>query len=175
MIHYSREILSQSVAKAECILREFVEGLLDTLVFSIIEVLQEEHFCTCGKKLIKTKTDAQTTILTTHGHIRQSRDLYFCRRCHKGHGVMEQAPDAYEGHRMTPKMAETVAYVEQLVSFDRGEELLKKLMEVGCKVFEENVKEAQVAYERPEGGQLYIMADGLQVNTRIEDENGSTW
>jgi hypothetical protein len=59
--------------------------------------------------------------------------------------------------------------------------------EVGKKVFDKEIREANKAYEKPEEaapqelpkdrkeGVLYIFADGLQVNTRTEDENGSTW
>jgi hypothetical protein len=58
--------------------------------------------------------------------------------------------------------------------------------EVGKKVFDKQKKAADKAYKKPEEaalkelpknrkeGVLYILTDGLQVNTRIEDENGST-
>jgi hypothetical protein len=58
--------------------------------------------------------------------------------------------------------------------------------EVGKKVFEKEMEKAQQAYEKPEiaapelppvkrkDGKLYIFTDGMQVNTRIE-QNGTTW
>ena len=58
--------------------------------------------------------------------------------------------------------------------------------EVGKKIFDKEIKQAQEAYEKPEvaapellsskqkEGKLYIFTDGMQVNTRIE-QNGTTW
>lgn len=59
--------------------------------------------------------------------------------------------------------------------------------EIGKKVFEAEMSEAQNAYDKPEvaapqelpkyrkDGRLYILTDGSQVNTRVEDVSGSTW
>jgi len=65
---------------------------------------------------------------------------------------------------------------------------IEKIAEyVGKKVFEKDTAEAKEAYENmhksipqiPEDQKkditLYIMMDGAAVNTRVEDENGSTW
>jgi len=99
-------------------------------------------------------------------------------------------------------MIETITYVAQLVpSFERASETIKKLCkinvsakqiqiiseEVGKEVFVKDKAEAKKAFEKPEEaapqelpkyrkeGRLYILTDGSQVNTRVEDENGSTW
>lgn len=67
-----------------------------------------------------------------------------------------------------------------------GVTLIRDIAEyVGGKVFEEDTSQAEEAYEnihkipifpekRRKPGTLYILTDGSAVNTRIEDENGST-
>jgi hypothetical protein len=99
-------------------------------------------------------------------------------------------------------MTETITYMAQLVpSFERASEAIKKRLnievsakqiqivseEVGKEVFEKEKAQAKKAYEKPEeaapqelpknrkDGRLYILTDGSQVNTRVEDENGTTW
>lgn len=136
------------------------------------------------------------------GHIPITRDELFCRRCHKGYGVIDKIIGIYGKHRITHGMTEMITYMAQLVpSFKRASKAIKKLLkidvsakqvqiiseEVGHKVFEKDKEIAQKAYENPEKaapqevekhqkeGRLYIMTDGLQVNTRVEDYNGSTW
>ncbi|MDQ2085546.1 hypothetical protein RBH29_03750 [Herbivorax sp. ANBcel31] len=59
--------------------------------------------------------------------------------------------------------------------------------EVGKRVFEKEKTKAELAYERPEyiasqevvknlkEGRLYILTDGSQLNTRTENNKGSTW
>jgi hypothetical protein len=135
------------------------------------------------------------------GHIPITRDQLFCRRCHKGFGVIDKMIEIYGDHRITNGLTETITYMAQLLpSFERAAEALKKLLkievsakqiqivseEVGREIFERDIAQAQRAYERPEEaapqavssklkeGKLYILTDGLQVNTRVE-ENGSTW
>lgn len=99
-------------------------------------------------------------------------------------------------------MTETITYMAQLVpSFERASNAIKKLLkievsakqiqiiseEVGKEVFEKDKAQAKEAYEKPEEaapqelpkdrkeGRLYILTDGSQVNTRVEDANGTTW
>lgn len=149
-----------------------------------------------------TKKNALTRILSMFGHMPISRDELFCRRCHKGYGVIDKIIGIYGDHRITKGMTETIAYMAQLApSFERASEAIKKLLklevsakqiqilseEVGKEVFEKDKTEAKEAFERPEeaapqelpinrkAGRLYILTDGSQVNTRLEDENGSTW
>ena len=136
------------------------------------------------------------------GHIPVTRDELFCRRCHEGYGVIDKVIGIYGKHRITQGMTEMITYMAQLVpSFERASEAIKKLLkievsakqiqiiseEVGKEVFEKDREQAKEAYDKPEiaapqelpkdrkGGRLYILTDGLQVNTRVQDENGSTW
>lgn len=93
-------------------------------------------------------------------------------------------------------------YVSQVaLSYKKASELLLRLSkveisatqlkiittEVGKKVFEQNEEKAENSYEKPEesapqllekdkkNGILYVMVDGSAVNTRVQDEDGSTW
>lgn len=163
---------------------------------------KKDRNCKCGFKLVTTKKNALTRILSVFGHIPVIRDELFCRRCHKGYGVIDKIIGIYGNHRITKGMTETITYMAQLVpSFERASDALKKLLkidvsakqiqiiseEVGKKVFEKDKEIAKEAFEKPEiaapqelpkdrkTGRLYILTDGLQVNTRVEDENGSTW
>ena len=149
-----------------------------------------------------TKKGAKTKILSLFGHIPIIREGLFCRRCHKGYGVIDKIIGIYGRHRITKGMTEMTTYMAQLIpSFERASKAIKKVLrigispkqiqivseEVGRKVFEKDKEVAQKAYERPEEaapravakrqkeGRLYIMMDGLHVNTRVEDINGSTW
>jgi len=152
--------------------------------------------------LVTTKKNALTRILSLFGQIPITRDELFCRRCHKGYGAIDKIIGIYGNHRITKGMTETITYISQLVpSFERASEAIKKLCkidisakeiqivseEVGKEVFEKDKAEAKEVFEKPEeaapqelpkdrkDGRLYIVTDGSQVNTRVEDENGSTW
>jgi hypothetical protein len=54
---------------------------------------------------------------------------------------------------------------------------------VGNIIFKKDEQEANIAYERlldmnhtiAKDGVLYIQTDGAAINTRIEDDDGSTW
>lgn len=136
------------------------------------------------------------------GYIPITRDELFCRRCHKGYGVIDKVIGIYGDHRITKGLTEMITYMAQLVpSFERASEALRKLLKievstkqiqiisekVGKAVFKDNMLKAQRAYDKPEiaapqelprdrkAGRIYILTDGSQVNTRIEDINGSTW
>ena len=149
-----------------------------------------------------SKRNAPINILSLFGYIPMARDFLFCRGCRKGHGIVDKILGINNGHRMTKGMIEIIAYIAQLLpSFDRASEALKKMMgievsgtqiqivseEVGNAVFEDDMANAEQMYDKPEEsapqelprnrkeGVLYILTDGSQVNTRIEDEDGSTW
>lgn len=232
MIKNSKEILSQSIEKVECILREFslkvedmesqgdltvnsMESLLGIMFtkfkgmglamageyFSNIELEEIDEYCSCGKKFVKVKESSLTRIQSIYGHIPVKRDTVFCRRCHKGYGIIDEEIGIYREHRVTKGMTERLAYIGQLLPFERGKEVLEKLTdvevsaslietiseEVGKEIFDKEIHEAKRAWDKPEESipqelpryrkeaKLYIMTDGLQVNTRVEDENGSTW
>ncbi|HOJ09997.1 MAG TPA: ISKra4 family transposase [Clostridiales bacterium] len=152
--------------------------------------------------MISTGTDEKTQILTMFGNISIVRDSVFCRRCHEGYGILDKQLEIYRKHRITKGMTELITYLSQLLpSFERASEALKKTVgvevsptqmqivseEVGEKVFKEDMEKARKAYEKPEEaapqelpkdreeGRLYALTDGLQVNTRVEDKDGSTW
>ena len=170
-------------------------------LLSNIVVENVDRYCSCGKKLVVTKKRALTKILSMFGYIPVTRDELFCRRCHKGHGVTDKMLEIFGEHRITKGMTEIITYIAQLMPFERASEHIKKLLkidisateiqiiseEIGKKVFEKDIEVAKKAYEKPEEaapqelpmnrkeGRLYIFTDGLQVNTRVEDENGSTW
>lgn len=170
-------------------------------ILSNIVVENIDRYCSCGKKMVYTKRGALTHILSMFGYIPVTRDELFCRRCHKGHGVTDKMLEMYGEHRITKGMTEIITYIGQLMSFERASEHIKKLLkidvsgtqiqiiteDIGKQVFEKDKKAAKKAYEKPEEaapqelpmyrreGKLYIFSDGLQVNTRVEDENGSTW
>jgi hypothetical protein len=151
---------------------------------------------------VTTKKSALTRILSMFGYIPILRDELFCRRCHEGYGVIDKILEIDGRHRITKGLTEAITYMAQLVpSFERASAALEKLLkievsatqiqiiseEVGKKVFEKEIAKAKKAYEKPEvaapqalpkdrkDGRLYILTDGLQVNTRIEAENGTTW
>lgn len=171
-------------------------------LLSNVSIDKKEVRCECGKKMVSAKKNAVTKILSVFGHIPVTRDTFFCRRCRKGHGILDKELEIYGEHRMTKAMVETIAYVAQLVpSFERASEAMKKLLkvevsptqiqivseEVGEKIFKAEIAEAKSTYEKPEvsapqelpryrkDGRLYILTDGSQVNTRIKDAAGSTW
>ena len=171
-------------------------------LLSNIVVRKTEVYCECGRKMILSKRNALTKILTMFGYIEVTRDIVFCRRCHKGHGVPDKELEIYSEHRITKGLTEIISYMAQLVpSFERASEAINKLLkiqvsatqiqivseEVGKKMFEKQMEESKKAFEKPEKaapaevpayrkeGRLYIITDGSQINTRVEDENGSTW
>lgn len=152
--------------------------------------------------MISGKRNAPISILSLFGHLPLERDTIFCRRCGKGHGIIDETIGINQEHRMTKGMIEMATYVAQLLpSFERASEALKKMMEIdmsatqlqivsekiGKAIFEKDMAEAEKIYEKPEEsvsqelpknrkeGVLYILTDGSQINTRVEDENGSTW
>ena len=95
-------------------------------------------------------------------------------------------------------MLETAYYGQNQHSFESASEMMKRALqidisketvrkvteEIGKIVFEadkaranhiaKNMHEIEVEPEKPKGT-LYIMTDGAAVNTRVKDENGSTW
>ena len=97
-------------------------------------------------------------------------------------------------------MVEFAFYAQNQVSFEQAKHMLEKTYDiktnaetirkvaeyVGKQVFENDTKEAKEKYEQmyelpmlteleKDDETLYILTDGAAVNTRIEDENGSTW
>ena len=134
-----------------------------------------------------------------HGDITYERPYWYCRDC--GHG--ECPDDAAYGidslvHRLTRAVKlEAVYFAQNQMSFDRAEEVIKRVYKIevnretireiaedaGTKVFENDSSQAEalladianIEADKKVTGTVYIMPDGASVNTRVEDENGSTW
>ena len=134
-----------------------------------------------------------------HGSLTFKRPYWYCRKCNYG-----VCPDdcAYgidnSDHRMTRAVKlEAVYFAQNQMSFDRAAEVIKRVYkidinretirkiaeETGTKVFEHDESEAEqllaniheIEASEKTTGVVYIMTDGAAVNTRVEDENGSTW
>ena len=102
-------------------------------------------------------------------------------------------------HKMTKKFMMEVAYygqsqssfedasdmVKRAMNIEISKETVRKITEsIGNQIFETDEMKAQRTFDnmteievsgRPMKATLYIMMDGAAVNTRVEDENGSTW
>lgn len=105
-------------------------------------------------------------------------------------------------HRVTKDFLEVVTYTAQMIpGFKNAQEVLLKLCrieisasqikiiseEVGKELFKIQIEKANLSFSQPEVAApailekdkentiLYISMDGSAVNTRVEDEDGSTW
>ena len=136
------------------------------------------------------------------GELRILRDYYYCRSC--GHNEVpldEKLNLTALKHKMTQElMLETVFYgqnqssfvdasaiIERALGMAINKETVREVTETaGRVVFESdrekaeylmnNMHEIEMKEEsEKKSGILYIMTDGAAVNTRVEDENGSTW
>lgn len=106
------------------------------------------------------------------------------------------------GHKVTPQMAVRIAFAGQMApSFEAAEQSFEYLAglqisrtlirhiteETGQKVYEQQMQRAEKAVAKPEeavpsllpherrAGTLYVLVDGSQVNTRVKDQEGSSW
>ena len=128
------------------------------------------------------------------------RDYYYCRSCgHKEVPLDETLGLTELPHKMTRELMLEVAFygqnqssfsdasaiVQRALGMDVNKETIREITEaIGRRVFEadtekaehliENMHEIEMSEEK-DGRVLYIMTDGAAVNTRVEDENGSTW
>ena len=133
------------------------------------------------------------------GEIEYGRDYYYCRRCHHGESPWDARLGTTElPHKMTEELMKEVAFYGQnqssfdgariilrkALGLDINEETIREVTErIGKEIFERDTRNAQEALANIQGigegpkidSVLYIMLDGAAVNTRIEDENGSTW
>lgn len=138
-------------------------------------------------------------IKTTCGELCLKREYFYCRNCGYSEAPLDQDLEiAGLSHKMTRKFMVEVAYFAQnQVSFGKASEWINRVYkmdvneetirtiteEIGKRIFEADTKKAEKTVEKIQsldlskdiGGTLYIMIDGAAVNTRIEDENGSTW
>lgn len=130
------------------------------------------------------------------------RNVDYCECCKKTFPQGDMILNINETFRATNDFIEMVAFIAQIVpSFGNAQDLLLKICGIdisvsqiqkiaeyaGGKVYENQMSAAENAYSKPEVAApqalekdkeeciLYIMMDGSAVNTRIQDEDGSTW
>jgi len=134
-----------------------------------------------------------------YGDFRFGRPYWFCRDC----GHSEYPGDKRYGidkldHRITKAVElEAVYFAQNQMSFDKAAEVLKRVYGLdinretirelaetaGTQVFVHDTERAEHTMENIQNigederkkGTVYVMMDGAAVNTRVEDENGSTW
>jgi hypothetical protein len=156
----------------------------------------------CGGHFRRAKKDEELQIKTLSGELVISRDYYYCRQC-KYKEVPLDNRLGIEGlpYKMTSELMYEVAYYGQNQhSFTDAADMLKRALhmeinketvrtvteEIGRLVHEADSIKAtyrlnnmhEIEFEpdnEKKKGTLYIMTDGATVNTRIKDENGSTW
>lgn len=148
------------------------------------------------------KRNQTKKILSLFGKISVTRDKYYDRVLGKEYGENDEILGLNRKHRITKGVTEAITYASQLVpSFERASDVLEKFLhldisatqmqiiseEIGKEVFEKQMESANKTFERPEKiipdtleknkkeGILYIMVDGSTVNTRVQDENNSSW
>jgi len=141
-------------------------------------------------------------IKTLNGEIEYKRDYYYCRKCRQGMNPRDEELGINGmSHKMTRGlMAEVAFYGQSQPSFDRARRMIMKGMKmwineetirqvtetIGEIVFRQDteragdtIKNIQTIGREPvtmnKNNVLYIQIDGAAVNTRIQDENGSTW
>jgi hypothetical protein len=91
---------------------------------------------------------------------------------------------AYFGQNQ-PSFREGSQMIEKAMGMEISKETVREVSEyIGKAIYEEDTRRAKESLENmvnvdiaenPKKTTLYIMTDGAAVNTRIEDENGSTW
>jgi len=152
--------------------------------------------------LRKVKIGQKMTIKTMCGELDIVRDYYYCRDCKHREVPLNDALNLSKlPYKMTKElMLETAFYGQNQSSFADASAMVKRAMgmeinketireiteDIGKLVFEADTQKAEHLvnnmYEiemtddaQKTEGALYIMTDGAAVNTRVEDENGSTW
>jgi hypothetical protein len=136
------------------------------------------------------------------GELKIERDYYYCRACGHSEVPLDAELNLTElPYKMTQElMLEVSFYGQNQSSFMDASAMVKRAMgleinketireiteDIGNRVFENDIKKANHLLnnmheiemkpdEEKKDGVLYIMTDGAAVNTRVEDENGSTW
>ena len=136
------------------------------------------------------------------GELRILRDYYYCRDCRHSEVPLDETLKLTGlAHKITKElMLETAFYGQNQSSFSDASAMIKRALgmeinketvreiteEIGRCVFEADTKRARHLLnnmheiemrgdDKKELRTLYIMTDGAAVNTRVEDENGSTW
>ena len=142
------------------------------------------------------------TIKTMCGELDILRDYYYCRECGHSEVPLDEKLNLIGlPYKMTKEVmlevsfygqnqssfADASAMVKRAMGMEINKETIREITEdTGRRVFEEDTKKAEhlmnnlheiemKADGEKEDRVLYIMTDGAAVNTRVEDENGSTW
>lgn len=208
-----REKGELNVDSVEILMEEAVSAIIEIVLDMGGAVLSEvgpqnaeEARCPiCGRRMTKSKADSLINILSMLGHIPIRRDYMHCRACGKGYGIIDEQIGIDTDHRMTKGMIDLITYTGQLLgSFDEGKKTIERFFkflglsishksiqvvseEIGKKVYEKDLAEAEYLYEhqdkaveyipedKKEEGVLYIFMDGSLLNTRDEDQTGQTW
>jgi hypothetical protein len=150
----------------------------------------------------RTKKDEQIRIKTMCGELKIDRDYYYCRECRTSATPLDEKLELIElPYKMTKELMIEVAYYGQnQSSFSDASDMIKRALrmeinkettravteEIGRLVYEADTQKAKLLLDnmhkietvtepKEVKGTLYIMTDGAAVNTRVEDENGSTW
>ena len=156
----------------------------------------------CGGDMRRHGKPVEIRIRTLSGEIKYKRDYYYCRKCGQGkYPRDEELCINGLSHKMTKSlMAETAFYGQSQPSFERARLMLRKALKmdineetirqvtetVGELVFKQDTERAEKTLKNidkigddgtatSKNAVLYIQIDGAAVNTRVEDENGSTW
>ena len=149
----------------------------------------------------RAKNGEQLRIKTLCGELEIARDYYYCRGCRTSAAPLDEKLGLTNlPHKMTKELMLEIAYYGQNQSFfTAASEMIKRALNlevnkettrmvtegIGRMVFEadsqkadylrNNTRKIKTLPESETKGTLYIMTDGAAVNTRVEDENGSTW
>jgi len=141
-------------------------------------------------------------IKTLNGQVEYKRDYYYCRKCRSGINPRDEelGIDGLK-HKITKElMAEIAFYGQNQPSFDRARRIINKALKldineetirqvtetVGEIVFKQDTERAEETLRNihrigneseptNKNKVLYIQIDGAAVNTRIQDDDGSTW
>jgi len=153
----------------------------------------------CGERLSKNR-NSKIKIKTISGEIEIERSYNLCRGCNYTETPLDEVLEIDKlPNKMTKRcMIEVAFYGQNQGSFKEASEIIKKAMGlevsqetareitegIGKEIYEADTQRAQQTIENidkieisshPKKVTLYIMTDGAAVNTRVEDENGSTW
>jgi len=148
------------------------------------------------------KTGVKIVIKTLNGEVEIERDYYYCRNCKHSEIPLDArlGTDKTEFKITNEMLVEIAFFGQNQPSFDEAKKMIEKVygMEINTEtirlategigriVHEVEAGRAQWTLENmdkiemlndseKQGRTLYIMTDGAAVNTRIEDEKGSTW
>ena len=149
----------------------------------------------------RAKTGEQLRVKTLCGELEVTRDYYYCRSCRTSVAPLDEKLGLTSlPHKMTKElMLEAAYYGQNQSSFTAASEMIKRALNLdankettrkategaGRIVFEADSQKAEYLRNNmhkigalPDSetkGTLHIMTDGAALNTRVEDENGSTW